>query len=703
MKCKLFMLTIIALAICSGCGEKAPKRENPLLQTWNTPFGVPPFDVIQLSDYMPAFEQAMKENNDEIDVIANVTEPTFDNVILALDRSGLLLSRIANVFFNLYEAEKIDGMESVMLTIDSLTTVHQNNIMLNEKLFEKIKAVYDQRNELNLEPDQLRVTEKYYDDFVRGGANLPPEKKDELKAITLKLSNLYLRFGNNVIADQKSFKYIIDNEADLQGLPEDIIAAAAKAAEVAGESGKWLFTADKPSWIPFLQYAENRNLREKIYEGWFMRGDKGNENDNKAIIDEIINLRLQKAQILGYKNFAEYRLAVNMAKTPENVMSFLNEVWKVTLPATIKERNAMQKMIDKTGEHFELASWDWWYYSEKIRKEQYDLDENEMKPYFSMENSIKGIFYVANKLYGITFEKRTDLPVYYPGVETYEVKENDGTLIGILYMDYYVRPGKRGGAWCTGFREGSYDEQGNRIHPIVSLVCNFNNPVGDEPALLSWDDNTTMFHEFGHGLHGLFSDGRFRRTAGDMPRDMVELPSQILECWAAEPEVLKMYATHYKTGEVIPEALIKKMEKAATFNMGFTTGEYMAASILDMNWHTIETPQHPDINAFEKAAMDKIQLIPQILPRYRSTYFNHIFTSESYASGYYVYSWAEVLDADAFDVFKKSKDIFNQDLAAKFRKHVLTECGEGEGMDQYRKFRGQDPLKEPYFKRRGLK
>jgi len=699
------MLAIIALTVSiTGCGEKPkPQRENPLLQTWNTPYGVPPFDEIMTSDYIPAFKQAMQAHNAEIDAITIIEEPNFENVILAFDRSGALLTKIHYAFEAVHEAETNDEMDAVAAEITPLITEHGNNIMLNEQLFEKIKVVYEKRHELNLAPDQLRVTEKYYNDFVRNGANLPPDKKEELKNLNIKLSSLYLLFGKNVLTDSKNFKLFIDNEDALQGLPEDIKASAASAAEKAGEPGKWLFTTDKPSWIPFLTYSENRSLREQLYKGWFMRGDNNNDNDTKAIIDTIINLRIQKSNILGYKNFAEYRTAINMAQNPKNVMLFLDEVWKVALPAAIKERNAMQKMIDKESDRFEMESWDWWYYAEKIRKEQYDLDENEIKPYFPVENAMKGVFYVANKLYGITFEKSTDLPVYYPGVETYIAKEKDGTLIGILYMDYYVRPGKRGGAWCTGFREGSYDNQGNRIHPIVSLVCNFNNPVGDTPALLSWDDNTTLFHEFGHGLHALFSDGRFHRTAGDMPRDMVELPSQILERWASEPEVLKVYAKHYQTGETIPDKLIQKMEKASTFNMGFGTVEYMAASILDMNWHTIEKPQQNDVNAFEKAAMDHIRLIPQILPRYRSTYFNHIFTSESYASGYYVYSWAEVLDADAFDVFKKSGNIFNQDLAAKFRKHILTECGEGEGMDQYRKFRGKEPSKEPYFKSRGLK
>lgn len=706
MKKVFFMLSIIALAACTSCGDESAKkqeRENPLLKTWDTPYGVPPFDQIQVSDYKPAFEQAFKEHNEELLAIENVTDPNFENVIRAYDRAGSTLDKISNVFINVNEAETSDEMQALAEEFLPMLTEHSNNITFNEKLFAQIKAVYDKRHELNLAPDELRVTEKIYNDFTRNGANLPAEKKEELKQINIELSTLSLKFGQNVLADTKAFKMIVDNEDDLKGLPEDLKAAAAETAKAAGEEGKWMFTADKPSWIPFLQYAENRDLREKLYRGWFMRGDNNNENDTKEIINEIVNLRVKKANLLGFDNFAKYRIDINMAKTLKAVLKLLSEVWEVALPAAVRERDDMQKMIDKEGGDFKLASWDWWHYAEKMRKERFDLDEEALKPYLPLQNSIDGIFYVANKLYGITFEKRTDLPVYHPDVETYIAKEKDGSLIGILYMDYYTRPGKRGGAWCTGFREGSYDDEGNRIPPVVSIVCNFAPPVGDAPTLLTWDDNTTMFHEFGHGLHGLFSDGRFHRTAGDMPRDMVELPSQILERWAAEPEVLKVYAKHYQTGEVIPDALIEKMQKSSTFNEGFNTTEIMAATILDMFWHTQEKEEKIDVNAFEKNAMDEIGLIPEILPRYRSTYFNHIFTSEGYAAGYYVYCWAEVLDADAFDAFKQSGDIFNPELAAKFRKHILTECGDGEGMDQYRKFRGQDPAQEPYFKSRGLK
>lgn len=705
MKKGLFMLTIIALAVCAGCGEQAGKKEerkNPLLETWNTPYGAPPFNEVQLSDYMPAFQQAFKEHNEELKAIEAVQDPNFDNVILAFDRAGGLLDKVSNVFFCIKSADTNDEIQRIAKDLLPMLTEHSNGITFNEKLFAQIKAVYDKRHSLNLAPDELRVTEKIYSDFTRYGANLSPEKKEELKQVNIDLANLCMYFDDNLLAETKTFQMFVDNEADLAGLSEDLKAAAALSAKEAGHEGQWLFTADKSSWIPFLQSAENRSLREKLYRGWFMRGNNNNENDNKKLITDIVNLRLKKANLLGYKNFAEYRIDVNMAKTPENAMNFLNEVWEVALPAAVKERDAIQAMIKKEGGSFKMESWDWWYYAEKIRKEKYDLDEEELKPYLSLQNSIDGIFYVANKLYGITFNKRADIPVYHPDVEVYEAKEADGTSIGLLYMDYFPRPGKSGGAWCTGFRDGGYDNQGNRVHPLVSVVCNFTPPVGNKPALLNWDENTTLFHEFGHALHGLFSDGRFKRTAGDMPRDMVELPSQILERWAAEPEVLKVYAKHYQTGEIIPDALIAKMQNSSTFNEGFSTTEIMAATILDMNWHITETPNNTDVNVFEKNAMDKIHLISEILPRYRSTYFSHIFTGEGYAAGYYVYCWAEVLDADAFDAFKQA-GIFNQELAAKFRKHVLTECGEGEGLDQYRKFRGQDPSYEPYYKSKGLK
>ena len=491
---------------------------------------------------------------------------------------------------------------------------------------------------------------------------------------------------------------VIDQEADLKGLSGDVIAAAAEVAKNDSLAGKWVFTLQKPSMIPFLQYAENRTLREKLYKGYLTRGNNGNANDNKETIGKLVNLRDQRAKLLGYANHAAYVIDVNMANTPENVENFLLKLWTPALERAKKERADMQAMIDQEGGKFKLEMWDWWYYAEKVRKIKYDLDESQLKPYFKLENVVDGMMQVANKLYGIKFIQRTDLPVYNEEAMAYEVQEADGRHIGVFYMDFHPRAGKGNGAWCTSYRDQTY-KNGQKITPIVSIVCNFTRPAGNVPALLNFDEVTTLFHEAGHALHGLFTDGPYHRTAGNVPNDFVELPSQIMENWASEPEVLRMYAKHYQTGEVIPEALIAKIVKSSQFNQGFETVEYLAASILDMDWHTKAFGSNVEV--FEKTSMDKIGLINEIAPRYRSTYFSHIF-SGGYSAGYYVYIWAAVLDADAFDAFKQSGNIFNPEFAAKFR-ILLTKSGSDDGMVIYKNFRGQEPSIEPLLKRRGLK
>jgi len=453
--------------------------------------------------------------------------------------------------------------------------------------------------------------------------------------------------------------------------------------------------------LPFLQYADNRALREKIYRGYFMRGDNDNKNDNKKTVAQIVKLRQEKAELLGFKTYAAYVIDDNMAKTPEKVNEFLMKLWKASLPVAKKEVVEMQKIIDREGGKFKLQPWDWWYYAEKVRKEKYNLDDTELKPYFSLNNVRDGMFWVANKLYGITFSKLTNVPVYQADVEVYEAKEADGKHLGILYLDYYPRDSKRGGAWCTSFQNAGW-ENGKKVDPIASVVFNVTKATATTPSLLTWEEVTTLFHEFGHALHGLFSEGKYNRTAGSVANDYVEFPSQFDENWAGEKEVLKHFAKHYKTGAVIPDSLIKKIQNSSLFNQGFVTVEYLAASILDMDLYSISKPEDIDVNKFEKASMDKIGLIPEILPRYRTTYFSHIIDG-GYAAGYYVYIWAAVLDADAFSAFKESGDIFNQKLAAKFRKYCLKESGDGEGMDQYRKFRGKDPSVDPLLERRGLK
>lgn len=691
-------LSIMTLTSCTN-NEKPAAENNPFFSDYGTPFETPAFDKIKTEHYIPAFEEGMKQQKAEVDaIIKNRAVPDFQNTILAYDKSGELLDKVGGVFFNLTECLSSDEMQNIAAEIMPKMSAHGDEIAMNPLLFEKVKHVYDNRHNMNLDDQQIRVTEKYYNDFIRSGAGLNDADKETLKAINEKLSLLSLQFGNNLLAENAAFKLVIDNEKDLSGLPQSSIDAAAEQAKKDGMEGKWVFTLSKPSLIPFLQYADNRDLREKIYMGYVMRGNNDNANDNKALIEEMSKLRLQKAQLLGYEDYASYVLEANMAKDVPTVDKFLADLFNPAVKVAKKELKELQKIAKDT----KVESWDWWYYAEKLRKEKFDFDENELKPYLSLDNVRDGMFMVANKLYGITFESRNDIPVYFDGVETWEVKEKDGSHLGIIYIDYFPRDSKGGGAWCTSFREAGYDINGNKITPLVSLVLNFTPPTGNTPALLSWDETETLWHEFGHGLHALFSDGKYSRTCGNVPRDYVELPSQVMENWAGDPEVLRMYAKHWKTGEVIPETIINKLENSGLFNQGFVTTEFLAAAILDMEYHKLkEINDDFDAAAFEKAKMEEIGLIKEIYPRYRSTYYAHIF-SGGYSAGYYVYYWAAVLDSDAFNYFKESGDLFNPELAAKFRQHCLQECGNDEGMVQYKKFRGQEPSNEPFLRKHGL-
>ncbi len=697
-------ITLFAVAlILSSCNQKKEVKKdmnNPFFKEYTTPFQVPPFNEIKLEHYMPATEEGIAQQLAEIKAITdNKDEATFDNTILAFDLSGDLLNNVGNVFFNLNSANTNDEMQALAREITPKLSAHRDNIMLNKDLFKRVKAVYDKRNNLKLDAEQLRVAEKYYQDFERSGANLPDEKQAELRKLNNELSMAELKFGENALAEtNKNFKLVVDNEADLKGLPAEVIAAAADLAKTGNLAGKWVFTLQKPSMLPFLQYAENRSLREKLYHGYLNRGNNANANDNKEVLSKLVKLRDQKAKLFGFNSWAAYVVDVNMAKTPEKINEFLMKLWTPALERAKKERADMQAMINQEGGKFKIESWDWWFYAEKVRKAKYDLDEAQLKPYFKLENVIDGMIYTASKLYNIKFIKRTDLPLYCDEAITYEVQEANGKHIGVFYMDFHPRAGKSNGAWCTSFRNQSY-KNGKMVTPVVSIVCNFTRPSGNTPALLSFDEVTTLFHESGHALHGLFTDGPYRRTAGNVPNDFVELPSQVMENWALEPEVLRVYAKHYQTGEIIPQQLIAKLEKSAQFNQGFETVEYLAASLLDMDWHTQGLTT--DVESFEKASLDKIGLIPEIAPRYRSTYFSHIF-SGGYSAGYYVYIWAAVLDADAFDAFKQSGNIFNPEIAAKFRT-LLTKSGSDEGMTIYKNFRGQEPSIEPLLKRRGLK
>lgn len=676
---------------------------NPFFEKYTTPYEVAPFDKILNAHYLPAFREGMKQQNAEIEAILNNQDPpAFSNTVEALDRSGELLSRVSPVFFNVKEANTNDSLNQIAETIAPELSQHYDAILLNNNLFKKVKAVYDNKDSLGLNPEQMRLLTETYKRFVRGGANVPTERKEELKKINEQLALLDLKFDKNLLAETNGFKMIIENKEDLAGLPENVIAGAADEAKAAGLEGKWVFTLQKPSWIPFLTYSEKRDLREKLYKAMFMRGNNDNENDNKAVINQYINLRLQKANLMGYPDWASFILEDNMAKNAANVYNLLLKVWKPAIARAKTEVADMQAMIGREGGKFKLESWDWWYYAEKVRKEKYDLDEEQLRPYFELNNVREGAFTVANKLYGLTFTKIENMPLYHPECQVFEVKDDTNSLVGILYMDFFPRASKKGGAWMTNYREQYRPAAGQDIRPVVSVTCNFSKPVGDKPALLSYDEVETLFHEFGHALHGLLSKCTYRSIAGtNVPRDFVELPSQIMEHWAAEPEVMKMYAKHYQTGEVIPQVLIDKIEKAGKFNQGFATSEIMAAALLDMDYHTIKQGGTIDVNEFEKKAMDNIGLISEIIPRYRSTYFAHIF-SWGYSSGYYAYTWAEVLDADAFEAFKETGDIFNQNVATSFRTNILERGGTDDPKVLYLNFRGKEPGIESLLKNRGL-
>lgn len=698
-------ICVLSVMVCffSFCSKKETMEtkpaDNPFLSDFDTPFQVPPFDKIKNEHYLPAFKEGMKQHKKEIAaVVDNSSPPTFENTIEALERSGALLTKVDSVFSVLRGVMTSDEMQNIAKEITPLLSGHEDDILLNEKLFKRVKTVYDKKDDLELSPEQAKLLNTYYKEFVRGGANLDTEKKNKLREINEKLSLLSLRFSENILKENNAFKLVIDKKEDLSGLTPVIIDGAAEAAEELGHEGKWVFTLHKPSMLPFLQYSDKRELREKIYKAYINRGNNDNELDNKKILSEIASLRVKRAQLLGYNNHAEYILEENMAKKPEKVYKLLKQLWAAALPMAKKEANEMQALIEKEGHNFKLQSWDWWYYAEKLKKAKYDLDENILKPYFKLENVINGAFYAANQLYGLKFIERTDIPKYHEDVRVFEVRDGDDTHIGVFYVDYFPRASKRGGAWMNNLREQS-DRGGKMVHPVVTNNGNFSKPAGDVPALLSKDEVLTLFHEFGHGLHGLLSNCVYERLAGtNVPRDFVELPSQIMEHWVFEPDVLKVYAKHYKTGEVIPQELVDKIKKSSLFNQGFETVEYLAASFLDMDWHTITEARDYDVDKFEKESLNRIGLIPEIISRYRSTYFSHIFSS-GYSAGYYSYIWAEVLDCDAFEAFKET-ELFHKKTARSFRENILERGGTEDPMILYKRFRGKEPGIAPLLKKR---
>lgn len=689
----LFTLTLSNTALLL-----AQEENNPFFSAYQTPFETPPFDRIKIEHFLPAIKKGIELQKAEIEAIINNPQPpTFENTIVALDRSGQFLSKVNAVFGALQGANSSPELQKVAEQITPLTTQHRSSIYLNDKLFARIKAVYDRRAQLKLTEEQRFLLEKTYEEFVRAGALLNPEQKERMRQINQELSLLSLKFGNNVLQETNNFKLVIENKKDLEGLPQNVIDSAAETAKKMGLNGKWVFTTQVPSMIPFLQYAKNRELRQRLFTAYISRGDNYNEYDNKEIIKKIIALRTERANLLGYPTFAHYAIAVNMAKTPEKVEEFLLQLWGYALNRAKAELAEMQQIADEEGAGIKIAPWDWWYYAEKLRKKKYDLKEEEIRPYFALENVKQGMFTLAGLLYGLKFEKRTDIPVYHPEVEVYEVKEKNGQHVGLLYLDFFPRASKRSGAWSGALRRQSY-ENGKRVAPIATIVCNFTRPTEKLPSLLSLDEVNTCFHEFGHALATLLSNGKYNSRF--VPRDGVELPSQIMENWAFQPELLKLYAKHYQTGEVIPEPLINKINQSSLFNQGFASTEYLAAALLDLYWHMTRFEGEIDVNQFERDLMKKLGLIDAIVPRYRSTYFQHSF-SGGYSAGYYVYIWAEVLDSDAFEAFKE-RGLFDQKTAEKFRKEILEKYGTVDFLKQYIKFRGREPKIEPLLKKRGF-
>lgn len=690
--------------------------ENPFLTEWDTPYGVPPFEEIKLEHYKPAFEKAIEEQKSEIDaIIKNEDSPNFINTIEALESSGQLMNKVQAVFYNLNSANTNDEMQNLASEMAPLLSSHNDDIMLNKALFERIKTVYDSYNNpdnsasdltnneapnpKSLTDEQKMLLEKTYKNFTRSGALLAEKEQDELRELNKKLSGLTIKFGQNVLSETNKFKLVIENKDDLSGLPDGLISAAADEAKSAGMDGKWIFTLQNPSLLPFLQYADNRELRKKIWDAYKSRGDNNDEFDNKKVISDLVELRAKKAKLLGYESHAHYIHEEAMAKNPDNVYKLLDKVWAPAIEVAKTELKDMQDLIKSEGKDFNLEPWDWRYYAEKIRQKRYSLDEEEMKKYFSLESVREGIFHVVNMLYDLTFEKIEDIPVYHEDVTAYEVKRK-GEHIGVLYMDFHPRESKRGGAWMTSYRKQS-TKDGDRVHPVISIVCNFSKPTGDAPALLTFDEVTTFFHEFGHAIHGLMSNVNYNSLSGtSVPRDFVELPSQVLENWAGEKEVMKVYAKHYKNGEIIPDEIVKKMEESQYFNQGFATVEYLAASYLDLAYHTRKEGLNKGVSEFEKDEMKKLGLIDEIIPRYRSNYFQHIFAG-GYSASYYSYMWSELLDADAFQAFKETS-LYDRKTADAFSKNILEMGGTVAPDELYRRFRGKDPDVTPLLKRRGL-
>ncbi|MGQ1788378.1 M3 family metallopeptidase [Saccharicrinis sp. GN24d3] len=701
MKPILIFSCLLCISIFMGsCNQKSTMNTNPLLEDFNTVHETPPFDKIQTSHYLPAFKNAIEKAKADINKIVNSKEePTFENTILALEYAGNQLNDVSSIFFNINSAETNEEIQAIAREVSPMLTEYSNDIVLNETLFGKVKAVYDSRKNINLNEEQTKLLEDSYKGFERKGALLKGEDKERYRAITSELSKLTLQFGENVLAETNEFKLHITDEAQLSGLPDAIKSAAAEVAKSEDKEG-WIFTLQFPSYVPFMKYADNRDLRKQMYMAFSTRANHGNKHDNKEIITKIVNLRLEKAKLLGYENHAQFVLEERMAKTPEKVNGFLDDLFARSMKFAKNEVAEVAAYAKKHGLNDELQRWDFSYYSEKVKAEKFDFTEEMTKPYFQLEKVIDGVFGLANTLYGISFKENKDIPVYHEEVKAYEVLDENGEYISVLYLDFHPRSGKRGGAWMTNYRE-QYVKDGKNVRPFVSLVCNFSRPTEDTPSLLTHNEVTTFLHEFGHGLHGMLANTTYKSQSGtNVYRDFVELPSQILENWGTEKEWLKLVGKHYKTGEAIPDELVDKILASANFQSGYLSVRQLSFGMNDMAWHSINNPFEGSVTDFEDAAMAKTELFPEVEGTSFSTAFSHIFAG-GYAAGYYGYKWAEVLDADAFKVFKQN-GIFDKATANSFRVNILSQGGTKHPMDLYVAFRGQEPTPDALLERSGL-
>ena len=687
----------MALMLTTSCSEK---KTNPFFEESKAPYGAVEFDKISSEDYLPAFEEGFKRLKAEIDEIAACPDaPTFQNTVEALEASGRLLDRVASVFFNLMETDADDLMKETEEKVIPMQTEADSYLYMNEVIFNRIKTLYDSKENLGLTTEQKKVLEKYYRRFVKGGALLKGADKDRFVEIQNRLGLLRVKFAKNNLDESNAYILHVTDRSRLEGLPQDQLDAAATRAREKGLDG-WAFNVQKPCWIPFLQYCRDRDLREQMYRAYYSRGNNNNEFDNKEIVKEILTLRLEEARLLGYETFADLQLEDRMAKTPQAAYDLLMEIWQYAVPQAKRERDEMQQIIDSEGGSFKLAAWDWWYYAEKLRKLKYDLDESQLMPYFSLDNVRKGSFMVAETLFGIKFRKVDNLPVYHPSVETWECLDADGSHLAYFYTDCFVRPTKRQGAWMTNFT-GQYNFAGQSQRPTIVNVCNYSLPTDTLPCLLSIDDARTVFHEFGHALHGMLTQCHYPTVSGTAtPNDFVEMCSQIMEHWAIDPAILKQYAFHYKTGEPIPDQLIEKMQNASHFNTGFETVELVGAALLDMEYHMLKDYTDFNDQQFEDAVSAKLGMIPEIEYRYRGTFFNHIFNND-YCAGYYSYLWAEVLDCDAYQCFVE-EGLLNKETGKRYRQNILEKGGSDDLMELYRRFRGSDPQTAPMLRNRGL-